>query len=142
MYSEIINEKLDMTIRYEALQQGFDKVCEAINKPTMLLGREESRERLHYSKYYTDTTRRLVGKLFKQDIEDYQYVFEHKDSFSHTELTSLCEAAIKRRPPPPVPPVKEASDRLLWLGPKLSVAATRLLRQARSSLITNRARGT
>jgi hypothetical protein len=142
MYSEIINEKLDMTIRYEALQQGFDKVCEAINKPTILLGREESRERLHYSTYYTDTTRRLVGKLFKKDIEDYQYVFEHKDSFSHTELTSLCEAAIKRRPPPPapVPPVKEASDRLLWLGPKLSVAATRLLRQTRSSLIMGRAR--
>jgi hypothetical protein len=92
----------------------------------------------------TDTTRRLVGKLFKKDIEDYQYVFEHKDSFSHTELTSLCEAAIKRRPPPPAPapPVKEASDRLLWLGPKLSVAATRLLRQARSSLIADRARGT
>ena len=85
---------------------------------------------------------RLVEKLFKKDIEDYQYVFEDKDSFKHAALTSLCEAAIKRRPPPPVPPVKEASDRLLWLGPKLSVAATRLLRQARSSLITDRARGT
>jgi chondroitin 4-sulfotransferase 11 len=137
MYSDIINENLDMTIRYEALQQGFDMVCEAINKPTMLLGRAEARERLHYSTYYTDTTRRLVGKLFKKDIEDYQYIFEEKIGFSGTELTSLCEAAIKRRQPPPAPPVREASDRLLWLGPKLSVVATRLLRRARSGLFAD-----
>jgi hypothetical protein len=109
MYSDIINEKLDMTIRYEALQQGFDMVCEAINKPTMLLGRAVSRERLHYSTYYTDTTRRLVGK--------YQYVFEEKDAFSGTELTSLCEAAIKRRHP--IWSVQSNSDDIngLSLGP-------------------------
>jgi hypothetical protein len=130
MYSDIINEKLDVTIRYEALQQGFDMVCEAINRPTMLLGRVESRERLHYSTYYTDTTRRLVGELFKKDIEDYQYVFEENDVFRGTELTSLCEAAIKRRQPSPATPAKEEADRLLWLGPKLSAVASRLLRRA------------
>jgi hypothetical protein len=99
MYSEIINEKLDMIIRYETLQDGFDKVCKAINREPVVLGREESRERLHYSVYYNDTTRRQVGELFKQDIKDYQYVFEQTEAFSGAALSLLCEAAIIRRPP-------------------------------------------
>jgi hypothetical protein len=129
MYSEIINEQLDMIIRYEAIQKGFDKVCELVGKPPVILGREESRQRRHYSVYYTDTTRKKVGELFKRDIEDYQYKFEQAEDFSPKALTVLCEEALARRSPPTAP-VKEVSDRLLWLGPKLSVPATRILRRA------------
>ena len=133
MYSEIINEQIDMIIRYEALQEGFDKVCELIGKPPMILGREESRGRLHYSAYYNETTRRKVAERFKRDIEDYRFVFEDTDGFSAAALTVLCQQAIERRPVP-IAPVKESSDRLLWLGPMLSVPVTRVLRRARSGL--------
>ena len=136
MYSEIINENLDMVVRYEALQEGFDKICDLIERPSKILGREESRERLHYSVYYNDTTRRKVGDLFRKDIDDYQYFFEETETFSAAALSVLCEAAIMRRSPPAAPvPVKESSDRLLWLGPRLSVPVTRMLRRARNGLL-------
>ena len=134
MYSEIINEKIDVIIRYEALQKGFDKVCELIGKPPMILGREESRERLHYSLYYNETTRRKVAERFKKDIENHQYVFEDTEGFSAAALRALCQQAIGRRPVP-IAPVKESSDRLRWLGPTLSVPVTRVLRRARRSLL-------
>ena len=134
MYSEIINEKIDVIIRYEALQKGFDKVCELIGKPPMILGREESRERLHYSLYYNETTRRKVAERFKKDIEDHQYFFEDTEGFSAAALSALCRQAIKRRPVPIVP-MKESFDRLLWLGPTFSVPVTRVLRRARRSLL-------
>jgi hypothetical protein len=136
MYSEIINENLDMVVRYEALQEGFDKICDLIERPSKILGREESRERLHYSVYYNDTTRRKVGDLFRKDIDDYQYFFEETETFSAAALSVLCEAATMRRSPPAAPvPVKESSDRLLWLGPRLSVPVTRMLRRARNGLL-------
>ena len=136
-YSEIINEKLDMIVRYEALQDGFDRVCEAIDRPTTMLGRQEARPRLHYSVYYDDTTRRQVGELFRRDIEDYAYAFDDACRYDPIELASLCDAALLRRSPP-IPqaadPANEASRRLSWLGPKLSVGATRLLRLARDRM--------
>jgi hypothetical protein len=136
-YCEIINEKLDMIVRYEALQDGFDRVCEAIGKPAMPLGRQEARPRLHYSVYYNDSTRRQVGELFKRDIKHYGYAFDDACRYDPVELSSLCGAALTRRPPPvseAAEPVNEASSRLSWLGPKLAVGATRLLRLARERI--------
>jgi Sulfotransferase family len=131
MYSEIINEQLDLIVRYEALQEGFDKVCELVGKAPVILGREESRNRSHYSVYYNETTRRKVGELFEKDIEDYRYCFEETETFSASALAVLCGEAIMRHSSSIAP---ESSDRLLWLGPKLSVPVTRILRRARSSL--------
>jgi hypothetical protein len=131
MYSEIINEQLDMIMRYEALQEGFDKICKLVGKAPRILGREESRERFHYSVYYNETTRSKVGELFSRDIEDYQYCFEETEAFSRSALEVLCGEAIIRHL---AAQAKESSDRLLWLGPKLSVPVTRILRRARSSL--------
>jgi hypothetical protein len=136
-YSEIINEELDMIIRYEALQDGFNRVCAAIGGPKLILGRQEARPRLHYSVYYNDITRRQVGELFKKDIEDYGYAFDDACHYDPIELSSLCQAALMRRSPPiaeAVEPVNEASSRLSWLGPKLAVGATRLLRLARDRI--------
>lgn len=125
MYSEIIDEPLDQIIRYEALQEGFDKVCKLIGKPPTMLGREEARARLHYSAYYNGTTRNKVAERFKKDIEDYNYTFEDTKSFNAAALKLLCRQAIMRR---------ESYGRLLWLGPTLSVPVTRILRRARSNL--------
>jgi hypothetical protein len=136
-YSEIINEKLDMIVRYEALQNGFDQVCGAIGKPAMTLGRQEARPRLHYSVYYNDFTRRQVGDLFKRDIEHYGYAFDDACRYDPVELSALCGAALLRRSPPisqAVEPANEASSRLSRLGPKLAVGATRLLRLARDRM--------
>jgi Sulfotransferase family len=131
MYAEIINEQLDMIIRYEALREGFDKICKLVGKTPVILGREESRERSHYSAYYSERMRRKVGELFKRDIEDYQYCFEETEAYSPSAFAVLCGEAIIRHS---AAQAKKASDRLLWLGPKLSVPVTRILRLARSSL--------
>jgi Sulfotransferase family len=96
LYSEIIDERLDVIIRFEDLQRGFDKVCEAIGRPSIVLPKEESRDRLHYSLYYTDATRRSVEELFRDDIEQYKYAFERRAPFSLNALSSLCDAAIIR----------------------------------------------
>jgi Sulfotransferase family len=124
MYSEIIDEPLDQIIRYEALQEGFNKVCELIGKPPMMLGREEARARLHYSAYYNEATRRKVAERFKRDIENYSYAFEDTEGFNAAALKVLCRQAVMRR---------ESDDRFLWLGPTLSVPVTRILRRARSA---------
>jgi hypothetical protein len=139
-YSEIINEKLDMIVRHEALQDGFDRVCEVIGKPAMTLGRQEARPRLHYSVYYNDVTRRKVADLFKTDIEQYGYAFDDACRYDPVELSALCLAALRRRSPPiaqAAQPVDEASSRLSWLGPRLAVGATRLLRLARDRMSPN-----
>ena len=108
----LAHEKLDMIIRYESLQDDFDKVCEAIGRPGIILGRQESRPRLHYSVYYNDSTRRQVGELFKKDIQDYRYSFDDACRFDPGELSALCKAALMRRSPPiaeAIKPVNEAS---------------------------------
>ena len=136
-YSDIIDEKLDMIVRYEALQDGFDRVCEAIGKPAIALGHQEARPRLHYSVYYNDSTRKQVGELFKRDVADYGYTFDDVSRFDSVELSALCEAVLMRRSPPVAQnaePFNDASPRLSWLGPRLAVGATRLLRLARDRM--------
>jgi hypothetical protein len=93
---------VDFVGRYERLQADFDKVCARVGIPPTSLPRvnrslEEarphtfrevrkqlrraiwSRERehtfAHYSEYYDDESREFVGRLFRKDVEAFNYAF-------------------------------------------------------------------
>ena len=88
-YADIIDEELDLIVRFEELQSGFDRICERLNKPAFALPRKEARDHLHYSAYYTDEARDCVGKLFAKDIAQYGYSFERAEIFNQSALSLL-----------------------------------------------------
>lgn len=93
---------VDFVGRYETLQADFDKVCARVGIPPTRLPRvnrslEEARPRSfrdlrkqvrraiwsrerqhtfpHYTDYYDDESRELVGRLFRKDVEAFSYGF-------------------------------------------------------------------
>jgi Sulfotransferase family len=67
---------VDYIMKFENLVDDFRAVCEAINisPPTLPQYNRSSRE--HYSKYYDDELRDLVGARFAPEIERFGYTFE------------------------------------------------------------------
>ncbi len=93
---------VDFVGRYENLQSDFDKVCARVGIPPTPLPRVNrsmevarpgtfrelrkqfrraiwSRERKHtfphYTEYYDDESREFVGRLFRKDVETFNYAF-------------------------------------------------------------------
>jgi hypothetical protein len=93
---------VDFVGRYESLQPDFDKVCARLGIPPTPLPRVDrslddawpgtlrelrkqvrraiwSREREHtfphYTEYYDDESREFVGRLFRKDVEAFNYAF-------------------------------------------------------------------
>ncbi len=102
LYDEAGKLLVDFVGRYENLQADFDRVCARIGIPSTPLPRvnrslEEirpgtlrerrrqlrraiwSRERQytfgHYTEYYDDESREFVGRLFRKDVEAFNYAF-------------------------------------------------------------------
>ena len=102
LYDEAGKLLVDFVGRYERLQADFDKVCARVGIPPTPLPRvnrslEEarpntlrefrkqvrraiwSREREHtfphYTEYYDDESREFVGRLFRKDVEAFNYGF-------------------------------------------------------------------
>jgi hypothetical protein len=67
---------VDFVGRYENLQGDFDKVCDKIGIPRKKLPHLNPSSHKHYSSYYNKTTKDLVNKLYKKDIEYFGYEFE------------------------------------------------------------------
>jgi hypothetical protein len=93
---------VDFVGRYESLQADFDKVCDRVGIPPTPLPRvnrsledarpnslRELRKQLrraiwtrerehtfpHYTEYYDDESREFVGRLFRKDVEAFNYAF-------------------------------------------------------------------
>jgi hypothetical protein len=64
--------------RFENIQEEFDFVCDKIGIERGELPHAKNTNHEHYSKYYTDETRELVGELYKDDIEYFGYSFEEE----------------------------------------------------------------
>ena len=102
LYDEGGKLLVDFVGRYETLQADFDKVCARVGIPPTPLPRvnrslEEARPRTlrelrkqvrraiwsrerehtfpHYSEYYDDESREFVGRLFRKDVEAFNYAF-------------------------------------------------------------------
>jgi hypothetical protein len=102
LYDDAGKLLVDFVGRYESLQPDFDKVCARLGIPPTPLPRVDrslddawpgtlrelrkqvrraiwSREREHtfphYTEYYDDESREFVGRLFRKDVEAFNYAF-------------------------------------------------------------------
>ncbi len=69
---------IDYFIRYENLEKDYKKLCEIINVPYKPLPRLKSKirkDKKHYSDYYNERTKKLVGDIFREQIEYFGYKF-------------------------------------------------------------------
>lgn len=63
-------------MRYETLQQDFDRICERIGRPRMLLQHVNTSEREPgYHQYFNARSRKLAENLFAEDLEVFVYKF-------------------------------------------------------------------
>ena len=58
---------LDGFIRYENLQQDFNKVCDKIGIQRRRLYHYSRSKRNHYTKYYDNNTREMIAKMYAKD---------------------------------------------------------------------------
>ncbi len=66
----------DFLMRFENLQEDFDRACAHIGIPSQKLPLYNVSSRTHYSEYYDDELIRLVGRRFRFEIEHFNYAFE------------------------------------------------------------------
>ncbi len=67
---------VDYYIRYEALNQDFESVCNRIGIPHVRLPRRNASMREHYSTYYDDELKEMVGDRFREEIKFFGYEFK------------------------------------------------------------------
>jgi sulfotransferase famil protein len=63
-------------MRFEHLAEDFRLVCAELSLPAATLPEHNRSTREHYSKYYDDELRGLVGKRFAPEIERFGYTFD------------------------------------------------------------------
>lgn len=66
---------VDYLIRFESLQQDFDRVCDLIGKPGCTLGHFNRGNRRHYSEYFDKESRRMFLDHFWRDVELFEYEY-------------------------------------------------------------------
>ena len=67
---------VDDLIRFETLQQDFDRVCDRIGRPRLVLPHINTSQReLGYRQYFDSRTRRLAEKHFAEDLEMFGYEY-------------------------------------------------------------------
>lgn len=71
------NVPLDYIGSFETLQDDFNLVCEKIKIQNTALPRllHHNVKREHYTKFYTDRTKKLVNELYKEEIDYFQFKF-------------------------------------------------------------------
>ena len=66
----------DDLIRFERLQNDFDRICDRIGKPRQPLAQLNASKRSRTYRHYFDTeTRRLAEQMFVEDIAAFDYEF-------------------------------------------------------------------
>ena len=67
---------VDFIGRYENLQNDYDTICNTIGIPKIQLSHNNKSNHKHYSEYYTEETKAIIGRVFKKDIKVFGYEFE------------------------------------------------------------------
>lgn len=71
-----INKDIDFLIRFECLQEDFEKLCLKINIKPQQLPRRNVSSHNHYSSYYDEELIKMVHEKFFEEIEFGEYKFE------------------------------------------------------------------
>lgn len=67
--------------RYENLQQDFDAICKRLGFPAVKLPHHNKTGHHHYSSYYSAETELIVGQLYRDDVEMFDYQFERQPAY-------------------------------------------------------------
>jgi hypothetical protein len=76
------NINVDFIGKYENLEDDFGKICKMIGIPILSLSHTNTAEmrtgepRKHYSYYYDDELKDIIAKLYKKDIDYFNYDFK------------------------------------------------------------------
>lgn len=67
---------MDYIGRFENLESDFQKICDRMHLSNIKLPHKiKSKKKGNYKEFYSNETRKLVGELFKEDIELFGYKF-------------------------------------------------------------------
>jgi hypothetical protein len=73
LYDEYGRLTVDYIIRFESLQQGFDRVCDIIGKPRSVLAHLNQGARSYYADYFDEESRQSFLRNFGRDVEVFGY---------------------------------------------------------------------
>jgi hypothetical protein len=71
-----LDSDIDYLMRFEQLQNDFDRVCKQLGLPHCPLPRRNRSSHAHYSTYYDDDLKDIVRSKFAEEIEFGNYRFE------------------------------------------------------------------
>lgn len=77
---------VDLVLRYETIQEDFERLSHRLGLPPTRLPMLKAgirKDKAHYSTLYDDETRRLVADRHRLDIEHFGYTFEQAKSSLH-----------------------------------------------------------
>lgn len=75
-FQKPLGTEIDFLIRFERIDEDFRTVCERIGIPCVALPKRNRSERKHYSRYYDEELKAMVGQKFKEEIALGGYAFE------------------------------------------------------------------
>jgi uncharacterized protein (TIGR01627 family) len=98
--SHWLDQGIDFIGKFESLEKDLDIICDILYVPE----REKSSQfnlskRAHYSHYYDDETREIIGNIYSKDIDLWNYSFHKKLQIPNTNTSDFISKSIGQMSP-------------------------------------------